>query len=97
MAATPLMTFMGAGYYIIALFLLMGIIGIIRAVRDRMSENCDSKIDDQNTVWSSKKSHQDIERITDMERVFGQSDDKHCDKDISKAVAASRSMTDSEI
>ena len=31
MAATPLMTFMGAGYYIIVLFLLMGIIGIIRA------------------------------------------------------------------
>ena len=39
----------------------------------RMSENCDSKIDDHNTVWSSKKSHQDIERSTDMERVFGQS------------------------
>jgi len=38
MAATPLMTFMGAGYYIIVLFLLMGIIGIIRAVRDK---HCD--------------------------------------------------------
>ena len=39
----------------------------------RMSENCDSKIDDHNIVWSSKKSHQDIERSTGMERVFGQS------------------------
>ena len=38
MAATPLMTFIGAGYYIIVLFLFMGIIGIIRAVRDK---HCD--------------------------------------------------------
>ena len=38
-----------------------------------MSENCDSKIDDHNIAWSSKKSHQDIERSTGMERVFGQS------------------------
>lgn len=39
----------------------------------RMSENCDSKIDDHNTTWSSKKSHQDVGRSADMERVFGQS------------------------
>ena len=41
--------------------------------RVRMSENSDSKIDDHNTTWSSKKSHQDVGRSADMERVFGQS------------------------
>ena len=35
MAATPLLTFMGAGYFIIVLFLAAGIIGIIRAVHDK--------------------------------------------------------------
>ena len=39
----------------------------------RMSESCDSKINDHSTVWSSKKSRQDIERSADRERVFGQS------------------------
>ncbi|MBR1914070.1 MAG: hypothetical protein IJ827_04520 [Lachnospiraceae bacterium] len=41
--------------------------------RVRMSENSDSKIDDRNTAWSSKKSRQDIERNADRVRVFGQS------------------------
>lgn len=35
MAATPLITFVSAGYFIIVLFLLAGIIGIIRAVQEK--------------------------------------------------------------
>ncbi len=35
MAASPLMTFMSAGYFIIVLFFLAGIIGIVRAVQEK--------------------------------------------------------------
>ena len=35
LAATPLLTFVGAGYFIIILFLITGIFGIIRAISDK--------------------------------------------------------------
>ena len=33
--ATPLMTFMSAGYFIIILFFLWGIFGLVRGIRDK--------------------------------------------------------------